>query len=53
VPHVACSIPLEPVFEEGSLPPTPYNVVKDGEFKGEIRVALTFLPEVVSPHSVY
>lgn len=30
---------------EGSLPPTAYNVVKDGEFCGEIRVALTFTPE--------
>lgn len=39
------NIPLEPVFEEGSLPPTAYNVVKDGEYKGEIRVSLTFLPE--------
>lgn len=41
-----CSIPLNIVFEEGSLPPTAYNVVKDGEYKGEIRVGLTFTPEV-------
>lgn len=39
------NIPLSVVFEEGSLPPTSYNVVKDGEFKGEIRVGLTFTPE--------
>jgi hypothetical protein len=32
---------------EGSLPPTVYNVVKDEEFRGEIRVALTFTPEVI------
>lgn len=42
-----CSIPLEPVFMEGNLPPTVYNVVKDGEFRGEIRVGLTFTPEVI------
>ncbi|XP_010671812.2 elicitor-responsive protein 3 [Beta vulgaris subsp. vulgaris] len=39
------NIPLNIVFEEGSLPPTAYNVVKDGEYKGEIRVGLTFTPE--------
>ncbi|XP_021767336.1 elicitor-responsive protein 3-like isoform X1 [Chenopodium quinoa] len=39
------NIPLSVVFEEGSLPPTSYNVVKDGEFKGEIKVGLTFTPE--------
>ncbi|KAL9234447.1 hypothetical protein vseg_009319 [Gypsophila vaccaria] len=38
-------IPLEGVFEEGSLPPTSYTVVKDGEFKGEIKVGLTFIKE--------
>ncbi|XP_043689479.1 elicitor-responsive protein 3-like isoform X2 [Telopea speciosissima] len=39
------TIPLEPVFMEGSLPPTPYNVVKDQEYRGEIRIGLTFTPE--------
>ncbi|XP_074263284.1 elicitor-responsive protein 3 isoform X1 [Silene latifolia] len=38
-------IPLESVFEGGSVPPTSYTVVKDGEFKGEIRVGLTFTKE--------
>ncbi|KAI4370064.1 hypothetical protein MLD38_018449 [Melastoma candidum] len=38
-------IDLGPLFEEGSLPPTTYNVVKDGEYQGEIRVSLTFTPE--------
>lgn len=42
-----CSVPLEPLFLEGSLPPTAYNVVKDQEFRGEIRVGLTFTPEVI------
>ena len=42
-----CSVPLEPLFMEGSLPPTAYNVVKDQEFRGEIRVGLTFTPEVI------
>ncbi|XP_023918202.1 elicitor-responsive protein 3 [Quercus suber] len=39
------TVPLEPLFMEGSLPPTAYNVVKDQEFRGEIRVGLTFTPE--------
>ncbi|KAF2297772.1 hypothetical protein P3X46_016691 [Hevea brasiliensis] len=39
------TIPLEPLFLEGNLPPTAYNVVKDQEYKGEIRVGLTFTPE--------
>ncbi|CAN8245351.1 unnamed protein product [Cochlearia groenlandica] len=38
------TIPLEPVFLEGEIPPTAYNVVKDEEFKGEIWVALSFKP---------
>ncbi|XP_027180258.1 elicitor-responsive protein 3-like [Coffea eugenioides] len=38
-------IPLEPAFIEGAIPTTTYNVVKDEEFKGEIRVGLTFTPE--------
>ncbi|KAI4311741.1 hypothetical protein MLD38_036615 [Melastoma candidum] len=37
-------IDLQPL-EEGTLPPTTYNVVKDGEYHGEIRVSLTFTPE--------
>ncbi|KAK2989060.1 hypothetical protein RJ640_018849, partial [Escallonia rubra] len=27
--------PLEPLFMEGSVPPTSYNVVKDEEYCGE------------------
>lgn len=42
-----CSIPLEPLFDEGSIPPTVYNVVKGEEFRGEIKVGLTFTPEVI------
>ncbi|CAN6971223.1 hypothetical protein IGI04_034316 [Brassica rapa subsp. trilocularis] len=38
------TIPLEPVFLEGDIPPSAYNVVKDGEFKGEIWIALSFKP---------
>jgi len=41
-------IPLEPVYEEGYIPPTAYNVVKDGEFKGEIKIGLAFTPHVVN-----
>ncbi|OMO79475.1 C2 calcium-dependent membrane targeting [Corchorus capsularis] len=40
------TIQLEPVFAEGSMPPTAYRVVKDEEYKGEIRVGLTFTPEM-------
>ncbi|CAO2835061.1 unnamed protein product [Amaranthus hypochondriacus] len=39
------NISLSVVFEEGNVPPTSYNVVKDGEYKGEIRVGLTFTPQ--------
>ncbi|KAJ4842713.1 hypothetical protein Tsubulata_045785 [Turnera subulata] len=39
------TIPLEPLFAEGQLPATAYNVVKDDKYCGEIRVALTFKPE--------
>lgn len=39
------SIPLEPLFIEGNLPTTAYNVVKDEEYRGEIRVGLSFTPE--------
>ncbi|CAI0476368.1 unnamed protein product [Linum tenue] len=39
------TIPLDAVFDEGSVPPTSYNVVKDGEYKGSIRVGLTFKRE--------
>ncbi|KAB1214422.1 hypothetical protein CJ030_MR5G003232 [Morella rubra] len=39
------TIPLEPLFIEGSLPLSVYRVVKDEEYHGEIRVALTFTPE--------
>ncbi|KAF7848692.1 hypothetical protein BT93_L1728 [Corymbia citriodora subsp. variegata] len=39
------TIPLEPVFMEGNVPPAAYNVVKDEEYCGEIRIGLTFTPE--------
>ncbi|XP_024934992.1 elicitor-responsive protein 3 isoform X2 [Ziziphus jujuba] len=38
------TIPLNPVFEKGNLPPTSYNVVKEQQYSGEIRLALTFTP---------
>ncbi|KVH91855.1 elicitor-responsive protein 3 isoform X1 [Cynara cardunculus var. scolymus] len=38
-------VPLEPVFVEGSIPPTPYNVVINDEYCGEIKVGLEFIPE--------
>ncbi|PQQ15383.1 glycine-rich cell wall structural protein 2 [Prunus yedoensis var. nudiflora] len=41
------TVPLEAVFIEGNLPPTPYNVVnQEKEYHGEIKVGLTFTPEV-------
>ncbi|XP_031091415.1 elicitor-responsive protein 3 [Ipomoea triloba] len=39
-------IPLESVLSEGSIPQQSYNVVKEENFCGEIRVALTFRPEM-------
>ncbi|KAK9160822.1 hypothetical protein Syun_007163 [Stephania yunnanensis] len=33
------SIPLEPLFMAGDLPPTSYNVVKEQEFRGEMHIA--------------
>lgn len=43
---IVCRIPLEPVYLEGSLPETAYNVVKDEEYRGEIKISLKFSPEV-------
>nr|CAB3447350.1 unnamed protein product [Digitaria exilis] len=42
------TIPLEAVYTERSIPPTIYNVVKGEKYCGEIKVGLTFTPEVVS-----
>ncbi|XP_015948173.1 elicitor-responsive protein 3 [Arachis duranensis] len=39
------TITLDAVFDEGSHPETSYNVVKDKEYCGEIKVALTFTAE--------
>ncbi|KAF5734826.1 C2 domain-containing protein [Tripterygium wilfordii] len=39
------TIPLDALFTEGSIPATAYNVVKDQEYRGEIRVGLTFTRE--------
>ncbi|KAJ3689293.1 hypothetical protein LUZ61_018457 [Rhynchospora tenuis] len=39
-------ISLAPVYQEGSIPPTVYRVVKDQEYCGELKVALTFTPSV-------
>ncbi|KAH9732113.1 Elicitor-responsive protein 3 [Citrus sinensis] len=46
------TISLEPLFMEGSLPPTAYNVVKNQEYCGEIRVGLTFTPEIISAKQI-
>ncbi|KAG6511842.1 hypothetical protein ZIOFF_029920 [Zingiber officinale] len=46
-------IPLDPVFVEGSIPSTIYNVVKDQEYCGQIKVGLTFTPVSQSPCSLY
>ncbi|KAF3796214.1 Elicitor-responsive protein 3 [Nymphaea thermarum] len=40
------SIPLEPLFTEGSVPPAVYNVVKEQRYCGEIKVGLNFIPEI-------
>ncbi|XP_010676509.2 elicitor-responsive protein 3 [Beta vulgaris subsp. vulgaris] len=36
------TIPLEPVFHEGRVPTTSYNVVKNQEFRGQIKLSLSF-----------
>ncbi|KAF8769306.1 hypothetical protein HU200_006820 [Digitaria exilis] len=41
------AISLEALFQEGSLPPTVHPVVKEEKYCGEIKLALTFTPEVV------
>ncbi|XP_058744044.1 16 kDa phloem protein 2-like [Vicia villosa] len=38
-------IPLDAVLEEGSIPESVYKLVKEDEYCGEIKVALTFTPE--------
>ncbi|XP_027338343.1 C2 domain-containing protein At1g63220-like [Abrus precatorius] len=38
-------INLETVFAEGTIPETAYNVVKEQEYCGELKVALTFNSE--------
>lgn len=38
------TIPLEALFQEGSLPPTVHPVVKEEKYCGEIKIALTFTP---------
>ncbi|CAM0901785.1 unnamed protein product [Alopecurus aequalis] len=38
------SIPLEAVLLQGSLPPDVHRIVKDEEYHGEIKIALTFTP---------
>jgi hypothetical protein len=42
------SIPLEPVLQEGSLSPEVHRVVKEEEYCGEIKLALTFTPSQVT-----
>ncbi|KAH9289739.1 hypothetical protein KI387_033856, partial [Taxus chinensis] len=40
------TIPLEGVFMEGAIPPSPYNVVlPDKTYCGQIKVGLTFTPK--------
>ncbi|CAN6249476.1 unnamed protein product [Urochloa humidicola] len=39
------TIPLQAVFTERNIPPIVYNVVKDEEYRGEIKVGLTFTPD--------
>ncbi|XP_062227494.1 elicitor-responsive protein 3-like, partial [Phragmites australis] len=40
------TIPLEPVLQEGSLPPAVHRIVKDEKYCREIELALTFTPAV-------
>ncbi|KAL6844206.1 hypothetical protein ACP4OV_025879 [Aristida adscensionis] len=47
------TIPLEAVFQEGSLPPTVHRVVKDEKYCGEIKLALTFTPATETRRTEY
>ncbi|CAL5397893.1 unnamed protein product [Camellia sinensis] len=47
------TIPLESLFHEGSIPPTSYNVTKDEQYCGEIRVGLTFTRQVEIGDSIW
>lgn len=44
------TISLEPLFTEGSITTTSYNVVKDQKYCGEIRIGLTFRSQVSTDH---
>ncbi|KAL3814861.1 hypothetical protein ACJIZ3_016129 [Penstemon smallii] len=39
------TIPLHSVFEEESIPPIAYNVIKDEQYRGHVRVGLKFIPQ--------
>lgn len=41
------------MYTERSVPPTLYNVVKGEKYRGEIKVGLTFTPEVDSRDLLY
>ncbi|XP_076930684.1 16 kDa phloem protein 2-like [Bidens hawaiensis] len=43
-------IPLEPLFLARSIPPTPYNVVINDQFCGEVKVGLEFIPDETHEH---
>ncbi|PWZ44197.1 hypothetical protein Zm00014a_017285 [Zea mays] len=44
------TIPLEAVFQEGSLPPAVHPVVKEEKYCGEVKLALTFTPAAETRH---
>lgn len=48
-----CSVPLGPLFAHGRVPVQSYNVLKGNEFKGELRVALKFSPEVCKTYNAF
>lgn len=49
-----CRVPLKPLFLGGNIPPTAYRVVKEENYKGEIKVALTFTPaQVIRDKSLF
>ncbi|KAG9441068.1 hypothetical protein H6P81_016922 [Aristolochia fimbriata] len=39
------TIPLGPLFLEGNISPAIYNVVKEEQYRGEIKIGLKFIPE--------
>lgn len=41
------------MIQEGSIPENSYKLVKDDKYCGEVKVALTFTPEVIRQYNLF